>query len=94
MGGADKGLPLEALEDQIKNNTKAQVFLAGTGTDKLALPKEYLFEQLKDCVDQAFKLAQDGDIIVFSPSFASFSKYFNNEYERNDVFVEAVRKYA
>lgn len=94
MGGADKGLPIEELEKEVKENTKACVLLVGTGTDRLNLSKEYMFEKLEDCVDQAFKLAEEGDIIVFSPAFASFSKYFNNEYERNDEFVRKVNKYS
>lgn len=94
MGGADKVLPLEALEYEVVNHTKAHVLLSGTGTDKLTLSKEYMFETLEECIDQAFTLALPGDIIVFSPSFASFSKYFNNEYERNDEFVRCLKKYA
>lgn len=93
LGGSDKGLDLLPLENEINKNTKAHVLLAGTGTDKLNLSKDYMFERLDDCVDKAFKLANDGDIILFAPSFASFSKYFNNEYERNDAFVSAIEKY-
>ncbi|MFA6608923.1 MAG: UDP-N-acetylmuramoyl-L-alanine--D-glutamate ligase [Candidatus Paceibacterota bacterium] len=93
LGGSDKGLDLLPLEKEINENTKAFILLAGTGTDKLNLPKDSMFERLNDCVDEAFKLATDGDIILFAPSFASFSKYFNNEYERNDAFVSAVQKY-
>ena len=32
-------------------------------------------------------------ILLFSPGFASFSKYFKNEYERNDEFVKCVEEY-
>jgi UDP-N-acetylmuramoylalanine--D-glutamate ligase len=93
IGGADKGLPLTALEQMLLIGVKETIFLAGTGTDKINLPKEQQFETLSECVDKAFDLAQDGDIILFSPGFASFSKYFHNEYERNDAFVKAVEKY-
>lgn len=94
LGGSDKGLPLEDMEKKIIELTKAHVLLAGTGTDKLALTKEYVREELGGCVDQAFALAKAGDVILFSPGFASFSKYFNNEYERNDLFIKEVKKYA
>lgn len=92
-GGADKGLPLHELEKTIQEKTKAHVLLAGTGTDRLHLSKEHVFERLEDCISQAFALAQPGDVILFSPGFASFSKYFNNEYERNDTFVRFLQVY-
>lgn len=93
MGGADKGLPNAYLEQEVIIGTKACVLLSGTGTDKLSLPKDRQFETLKECLEQAFYLAEEGDIILFSPGFASFSKYFNNEYERNDVFLKELQKY-
>ena len=93
VGGADKGLGISALEKSIKEKTKAVIYLSGTGTDRLKLPKEYEYEKLSDCVDKAFEIASEGDIILFSPAFASFSKYFNNEYEKNDEFVKSVGKY-
>ncbi len=90
VGGADKFLLINKLEDAIKENVKEVVYLSGTGTDRINLPKKYEFEKLEDCVNKAFEIAEEGDIILFSPSFASFSKYFNNEYERNDLFVKIV----
>lgn len=93
VGGADKFLPITKLEESIKVNTKEVVYLSGTGTDRISLPKKYEFEKLEDCVDKAFEIAEVGDIILFSPAFASFSKYFNNEYERNDEFVKIVSSY-
>lgn len=93
IGGNDKGLPLDELEKAIKEKTKAVIYLSGTGTDRFSLPKEYEYEKLEDCITKAFELAQEGDIILFSPAFASFSKYFNNEYEKNDEFVKVIGKY-
>lgn len=93
IGGADKGLPLEALNDEIHKSTKSCIFLEGTGTVRLLLPQEFLFETLESCVDKAFDQADENDIILFSPAFASFGKEFNNEYEKNDAFVKAVEKY-
>jgi UDP-N-acetylmuramoylalanine--D-glutamate ligase len=92
-GGADKGLPIDEYEKLLAKKTKAVVYLLGTGTDRITLPKEYEYEKLEDCIAKAFDLAKEGDIILFSPAFASFSKYFNNEYERNDLFVKEVEKY-
>jgi UDP-N-acetylmuramate-alanine ligase len=35
--------------------------------------------------------AENGDIILFSPAFASFAQY-KNEYERNDTFMQLVER--
>lgn len=93
MGGTDKGLPREELENVIQEKVKTVVYLSGSGTDRISLKKEHEFERLEDCVLKAFEVAEEGDIILFSPAFASFSKYFNNEYERNDLFVQEIQKY-
>lgn len=93
IGGSDKGLPIDELEKVIQKNTKEVVYLSGTGTDRIAILKKYEFEKLEDCIDKAFDLAEEGDIILFSPAFASFSKFFKNEYERNDLFVSYLEKY-
>jgi UDP-N-acetylmuramoylalanine--D-glutamate ligase len=92
-GGADKGLLINEYEKVLSEQTKAVVYLSGTGTDRLSLPKDNQFEKLEDCIAKAFDLAEEGDVILFSPAFASFSKYFNNEYERNDLFVKEIHKY-
>lgn len=94
LGGSDKGLDLTNLEEKIKSLTKTQIFLSGSGTNKLNLEKVYEFDTLEECIKKAFEVKEDGDIILFSPAFASFSKYFNNEYERNDLFVKIIKKYA
>lgn len=93
VGGADKFLTINKLEEVIKVNTKEVIYLSGTGTDRISLIKKYEFEELEGCVSKAFEIAEEDDIILFSPAFASFSKYFNNEYERNDEFVKDVQKY-
>jgi UDP-N-acetylmuramoylalanine--D-glutamate ligase len=90
MGGSDKNLPLEKLEETVREKAKACVLLAGTGTEKLTLPKTNMRESLEDCVTLAFEVASPGDVILFSPGFASFSPYFQNEYERNDAFMREV----
>ncbi len=94
VGGSDKGLPVNELEKSLQEKTKSVVYLSGTGTERLNLNKEHEFEKLSDCITKAFELGDEGDIILFSPAFASFSKYFNNEYERNDEFVKEVGKYS
>jgi UDP-N-acetylmuramoylalanine--D-glutamate ligase len=93
IGGTDKGLSLDALEQSILVGAKTYIFLQGTGTSRLNLPKEHQYATLEECLEKAFEIASNDDIILFSPAFASFSTYFNNEYERNDRFVQALKKY-
>jgi UDP-N-acetylmuramoylalanine--D-glutamate ligase len=93
-GGKDKELDVEALTCELGTSTKEVVYLSGSGTDKIHLEKKYEFDRLEDCVATAFSLAKKDDMILFSPGFASFSAYFNNEYERNDCFLEILKKYT
>ena len=48
-------------------------------------------KNLKEAVKEAFKDAKKGDVILFSPAFASFG-LFVNEYDRGDQFVRIVKK--
>ncbi len=92
LGGSDKGLPLTKLEEMLLILAKQTIFLDGTGTSRVNLPKEYMYSTLSECLTKAMFLASEGDIIIFSPGFASFGKEFNNEYERNDMFLSLVEK--
>lgn len=92
MGGADKNVRLEALAHQVSQLAKRAILIPGTGTDKLK-PLLKRFENaadLTEAIKTALKGAGKGEAILFSPGFASFSQ-FNNEYERNDAFVAAVK---
>ena len=92
MGGADKGIDPGELVDEIKKSTKKVVMLAGTGTDTVKDRIEgEVVESIDDAVAQALKGAEDGDIVLFSPAFASFGM-FENEYDRNDQFMGIVEK--
>ena len=95
-GGADKGLDLASFVKVINKYCKAVVLIPGTGTDKLL--KNFKFKipnekgkDLEDVISKAFKYTQKGDIVLFSPAFASFGT-FNNEYERNDLFMKIIKK--
>lgn len=94
MGGADKGLPLGELETTITELARQVIYLKGTGTERISLSKDHEFELLTDCVKYAFEIAKEGDIFLYSPAFASFSPHFNNEYEKNDAFVKAVKRFS
>jgi len=95
-GGADKQFDMPPLVDEMHERCKKVILLAGTGTDKLK--KEFdsmdyevsVFNDLKSAFDAARTAAGQGDIILFSPAFASFGM-FKNEYDRNDQFLALVR---
>lgn len=93
MGGADKGLDMKALWKEILASCKDLYFLAGSGIDRIRpeAPHVPAYDSLKDAVDVALKGAESGDILLFSPAFASFGM-FKNEYDRNDRFLEIVQK--
>jgi len=91
-GGADKGLGMSLFMREAKARTKEIVLLKGTGTDtvKIDLLESLVFGSLKDAVEHAFKKTETGDVILFSPAFASFGM-FANEYERGGQFKEIIK---
>ena len=48
-------------------------------------------ESLQQAVEEARLAADRGDVILFSPAFASFGEYVN-EYDRGDQFVDIIKK--
>jgi UDP-N-acetylmuramoylalanine--D-glutamate ligase len=91
-GGADKGIPLDALVEEIKQRASAVILLPGTGTDRLAakLTACIRANDMAEAVRKAFAKARRGDVLLLSPGFASFG-LFTNEYERNDAFLKSLR---
>ncbi len=98
-GGADKNIDVTKLAYAITQHCKNVLLIPGTGTDSLL---EYIhggevgisvLSDLKTAFAEATRLATAGDIILFSPAFASFSQY-KNEYERNDEFMELVAAWS
>lgn len=88
-GGSDKGLDMSELVGEMQTKCKAVLLLKGTGTDRLKelLADTQVFESLETAFDSAKSIAGPGDIILFSPAFASFGM-FKNEYERGDLFIK------
>lgn len=95
MGGADKGLDMDALLGAIPEYTKRVMLLAGTGTERIreSLPEAEVYENLAMAFADAHAHSDPGDTILFSPAFASFGM-FKNEYDRGDQFVSLVQSYA
>lgn len=95
IGGADKNLPLEKLKETIEDSVFKVLLLPGSGSDKLKEKGKHIkldrVDNLEEAVEKAYLVSNEGDIILFSPAFASFSQ-FNNEYEREGVFLKEIKK--
>jgi len=91
-GGSDKGLDMSALLYEIAHTCKRVILLAGKGTDRVVpFMQDYsIFDSLEAAVHEAVRAAQPGDVVLFSPAFASFGM-FKNEYERNDRFLQIMK---
>lgn len=101
-GGASKNLSLEEIALKITQKTKKIVLLKGSGTRRL---HRFIVKcggggkilgtcgTLKLAVEKAFGVAETGDVILFSPGFASFGM-FKNEYDRGEQFNKIVNELA
>ncbi len=103
-GGAYKEVDPSVLIAPIEKHCKKVILLPGTGTDKLkallhtipingnSVEGDSGAEVLMKAVEAGLGEAKPGDVLLFSPGFASFG-LFVNEYERNDEFVALIQKY-
>ena len=97
-GGSDKNIPLEELVKAIKKYCKEVLLLPGTGTDRLKKELEasdisyVAATDLAEAIEKAIASTEDGEILLFSPAFASFGQ-FKNEYDRNDAFMRELGQY-
>jgi len=90
MGGADKGLNIDSLLEEIEKTCKEIVLLTGSGSDRIFEKKAmYRYDDLEMAVQAALGRSQEGDVLLFSPAFASFG-LFKNEYDRNDRFMRII----
>jgi UDP-N-acetylmuramoylalanine--D-glutamate ligase len=102
-GGAKKDIDTNELIATIPEFCKKVVLLEGDGTDDLLMQGstnstvkstiEGIMVEVVGSVEAAVKAGlaagEPGDVLLFSPGFASFGM-FKNEYERNDEFVRVV----
>jgi UDP-N-acetylmuramoylalanine--D-glutamate ligase len=98
MGGADKTLDMDPLISNIEQYVDSVVLLAGSGSmkvqQKLLALKNVRVEQadsLDMAVHKAMGIAREGEVLLFSPAFASFGM-FKNEYDRGEQFARLVEK--
>ncbi len=97
-GGSSKGLDTKNLVRIIKQKCQRVVLFKEKGTDEikddlLSYKKIECFEEdgLKDCLKRALDNSKKGSVLLFSPAFASFGKYFKNEFDRGDQFCKLVK---
>ena len=101
-GGYDKHLDYEQLAKPILDNVRVLILMGQTAEKifvevKKESEKEgkdipiYMCETLEETVKNARKIAETGDVVLFSPASASFDMYKNFE-ERGNKFKEAVNK--
>lgn len=90
-GGAYKEVDPSSLIPVIQEHCKKVCLLAGTGTDKIKTHiNATVFDSLSQAVETALQSGKEGDVLLFSPGFASFGMFIN-EYDRNDQFVALIK---
>lgn len=96
VGGKDKGNDYEELLPFVKKKVHSIVCLGLDNHKIIEFFSPYIStiietNNMKDCVEQANKLANKGDTVLLSPACASFD-LFNGYEDRGDQFKQEVRK--
>jgi len=93
-GGQDKGNDYESLKPLVKERVKALICL-GIDNKKLvesfngAVKKIVETTSMEDAVNEAFRVAVPGDVVLLAPACASFDLFINFE-DRGVQFKKAV----
>lgn len=96
-GGLDRGFTFEKLEPSLKNKVHAMIVFGETADLMAKAGKEAGVEKIiktKDAVSavpEAYKVSNEGDVILLSPACASWDQWPTFEV-RGDKFIEAVEK--
>jgi UDP-N-acetylmuramoylalanine--D-glutamate ligase len=96
LGGRDKHLPLDVLQDAVAERCRAIVCFGEAGplfhgalADRVNVA--VLVDALDDAVAAAAGLARPGDVVLFAPAGTSFDRYPNFE-ARGEHFRQLVRQ--
>ncbi len=95
LGGIDKGNDYSEIYKLVKEKCRGLVFLGVDNKklhdnfDSFGLPIVDV-NNMKDCVNAAYKMAHDGDCVLLSPCCASFDLFKNME-DRGEQFKQYVR---
>ena len=96
LGGIDKGNDYSEIYDLVREKCVGLVFLGVDNRklhdnfDSFGLPTVDV-TSMKDCVDECYKMAHEGDCVLLSPCCASFDLFRNME-DRGEQFKEYVRE--
>ena len=97
-GGKNKGMSYDALVEAIKEQQPKQLLLIGEVAPSLAQAvaiaaieqDSKICSSLEETMQLVAKLAKSGDLVLFSPGFASFDM-FKNSKERGKIFSQLVQ---
>jgi len=95
MGGAGKGEDYTVLNDLLRKNA-AKIYLLGEARDEMTeafegITELELFDDFRSAVEEAYRNAITGDIVVLSPACTSYDM-FNNFEERGEYFKKVVQE--
>lgn len=94
VGGIDKGNDYQKLRTSITRNVSLIICL-GKDNQKLKLKLDFFkgsikdTHNIKDAVNEAYKAAKTGDVVLLSPACSSFD-LFKNYQERGNLFRDCV----
>jgi len=96
VGGKDKGNDYNEVLPFVKSKVSSIVCLGADNSKIIDFFSPYISQivdtnNIKDCVEQAYKLAQKGDTVLLSPACASFDLFKGYE-DRGDQFKQAVKQ--
>lgn len=95
-GGFDKGAEYDEFVAAFKGRVKALILMGDTASkikaaaDKAGFTESIIVKDMEDCVREAYKVAEKGDVVLLSPACASWGVYTNFE-QRGDHFKSCVR---
>ena len=96
-GGLDRGYTFEKLEKDFADHVKAITLFGETkellaDTAKKAGVKNIkIVNNMKEAVDEAWAMSEEGDIVLLSPANASWDQYDTFE-QRGDEFIQLVEQ--
>ncbi len=96
-GGLDRGFVFDSLVDLFKKHVKAIVtygetrYLLADAARKAGIKTIVVVDNLHEGVKAASKLAEAGDVLLFSPACASWDQFKTFE-ERGEYFVKYVKE--
>jgi UDP-N-acetylmuramoylalanine--D-glutamate ligase len=100
LGGRDKQLPMREMAEEAVRHCRAVVCFGESGdlyaqaVRDAAATRDFPLvrvETVEQAVEAAAALAEDGDVVLFSPAATSFDQYRNFE-ERGRAFRAAVAR--